>query len=100
MKLRHVAILLAFPLGACGSYKDSNALDTTTGIIETPLYIAFKIPTCLGLAPLTAPGAIASAIVPFKDQSKGSGVELHKNAFIDACGPPYVAQPHYGMKQP
>lgn len=99
MKLRHLAILLSFPLAACGSYQGSNGVDTAAGIAETPLYIAFKIPTCLGLAPLTAPGAIASAIVPFKDQSKGSGVEMHKNAFIDACGPPYVAQPHYGMKQ-
>jgi len=99
MTLRPLAILLPLALGACGSYQGANAVDTTTGIAETPLYIAFKIPTCLGLAPLTAPGAIASAIVPFKDQSKGSGVEMHKNAFIDACGPPYVAQPHYGMKQ-
>ena len=99
MKMRQWAILLPLALGACGSYQGSNALDTTAGIAETPLLIAFKIPTCLGLAPLTAPGAIVSAIIPFKDETKGSGLEMHKNAFIDACGPSYVAQPHYGTKQ-
>ena len=110
MKLRLMAILLTIPLWACAAQPDSTAkagpgapppppsgFDTAMGIVETPLLIAFKIPACIALAPLSVPGAIASAVVPFNSNPKdASGAQVVANTATDACGPPYVAQPHYG----
>jgi hypothetical protein len=117
MKRHPWAILLTIPLWACASKPDSSAGNappptassaptgssapaepSTTarvvGILVTPIRLAFEIPLCVGAAPLLGPGAIASAIVPFKDNTKGSGSQLLANDVKDACGPPYVATWH------
>ncbi len=101
MKLRLLAILLTLPLWACASKSDgtatsgSSAVSTALSVVETPLLIAFKVPLCLGAVPTMLPGAVASAVVPFKDQSKGNGGQVVANGVSDACGPPYIANPHY-----
>jgi hypothetical protein len=117
MKLRPLAILLTIPLWACASQPDSGAgpasapaqpaaqsgstapaePSTTAkvvGILVTPLHLIFEVPICVGATPLLGPGAIASAIVPFKDNSKGSGSTLLANDVKEACGPPYVVTWH------
>jgi hypothetical protein len=114
MKLRRLAILLTIPLWACASKPDSSAGSgsappgpsaqpassessggpSALSIIATPFYIVFKIPVCLGAAPLLGPGAIASAIVPFKDNAKDSGDQLVAKDVTEACGPPWVANAH------
>lgn len=99
MKLRPLAILLTVPLWACAAKPDSDPLSTTLSVVETPFLIAFKVPVCLGTVLLAPPGAAVSAAIPFKDASKGTGVSLYTNSVSDACGPPYVATPQYGMRQ-
>ncbi len=101
-----MAILLTAPLWACASKPDSGSAAGSSGtstalsVIETPVMIAFKIPFCLGAAPVLAPAAAVSAVVPFKDPGeRGSGGSLLINGVKEACGPPYVATPHYGMEQ-
>lgn len=105
IKWRLLAILLASPLWACASKPGgdaatgSSAAQTALTVIETPVFIAFKVPFCLGSAPVLAPAAAVSAVVPFKDgEPRGSGWALLKNGVKDACGPPYVATPQYGLK--
>ena len=113
MNLRPWAILLLAPLWACASQPQSNAPSAGTSaaappappatqssdepsvlsLLATPLYIAFKIPFCAGSV-LVAPGALASAVVPFKDKNPGSGVDLMTAEVKDACGPPYLAYAH------
>jgi len=105
MRLRAFAILLTIPLWACASKPEggagtgASALDTTLGVIETPLLIAFKIPLCVGSAPVFAPGAVVSSVFPLKDTSKGNGWQRLANSVSEACGPPYVATPQYGTRQ-
>ena len=118
MKLRPLAILVMLPLWACASQPDaaapaasgtppaSNAPAASAaapagpsgtakvlGILATPIYLAFKLPFCLG-SPLTAPGAAASAVIPFDDKSSGTGGSALTHAVSDACGPPYMATWH------
>jgi hypothetical protein len=106
MKWRLMAILATVPLWACASKPDSTSASGSSGVstalsvIETPLLIAFKIPVCLGSAPVLAPAAAVSAVVPFKEGGeRGRGGALLVNGVKEACGPPYVATPHYGMEQ-
>ena len=111
MKRRPWAILVLAPLWACASQPASNppsasapaaapaatASDDSPSVLSllaTPLYIAFKIPFCVASAPIVAPGALASAIVPFKDKTPGSGGDLMVAEVKDACGPPYIANAH------
>lgn len=104
MKWRLLAILLTVPLWACaskpgGDATGSSAANTALTVIETPALIAFKIPFCLGAAPVLAPAAAVSAVIPFKNGSpRGSGWPLLENGVKEACGPPYVATPQYGLK--
>lgn len=105
MKIRPLAILLMLPLWACadkpgsGAATGSSAVSTTLSVIETPFLIAFKVPVCVATVPLMGPGAIASAAIPFKDsEHEPGGWQLMTSSVEDACGPPYVATPHYGME--
>lgn len=120
MKLRPWAILLLAPLWACASQPQSNAPSASApsapppsagtsaaadpaaqpsgepsvlSLLATPFYIALKVPFC-GVSALAAPGALASAIIPFKDKNPGSGGDLMVAEVKDACGPPYVAYAH------
>jgi len=114
MKLRLLAILLTAPLWACASQPNSGASSSNAGagnsapaasaapssgpsalsIIATPLYLVFKLPVCLGAAPLAGPGVVASAAVPFSDKSSASGSDLLVKDVKEACGPPYIANAH------
>lgn len=105
MKFRVLAVLLAFPLWACADKPGdpgaaSGPASTAIGVAETPLLLASRVTLCLATPPLLGPGAIASAVVPFKGGSEEpSGWELFKKNVADACGPPYVAQPRYDFLQ-
>lgn len=99
MKLRFLGMLLMTGLAACANNTNGSAAagsgpgSSALGVVETPLFVAFKIPTCLGGIPILLPGAFASEIVPFKDSPAGSGSRYFMNEVRDACGPPYVATP-------
>ena len=97
MKLRTLAILLAAPLCACASQpsgSDANApgpVKTGVAYAVTPIMIGFKIPQCGLAAPIMAPAALISAVIPFKNGP--SGWEYLKDGVVEGCGQPYVANP-------
>lgn len=100
MKLRLLAILLLAPLCACANNpsgsagSDPNSGTTALRVIETPFFLALKVPVCLGSVPLLVPAAAASAAVPFHNGSQEkSGWAYYKNGVKEACGPPYTARP-------
>lgn len=100
MKLRLLAVLLTVPLWACANSPNSGAdaaadnATTALRVIETPLFLAFKVPVCLGSVPLLVPAAAASVAVPFQNGShEKSGWAYYKNGVKEACGPPYAARP-------
>lgn len=120
MRFRRLAILLTLPLWACASEPPGGAGNAATsnanapaaaaapssapddasttakvvGGILTPLHLIFLSATCLGAAPLAAPGALASTIVPFSNSAEGSGGQLLVNDVKEACGPPYITVWH------
>lgn len=98
MKLRLLAVLLMVPLWACANNPNGSAGPgggtTALRVVETPLFLAFKVPVCLGSVPLLVPAAAASAAVPFHNGSQEkSGWAYYKNGVKEACGPPYTARP-------
>jgi len=96
MNLRPLGLLLALPLWACASQPGGDGLNTAISVAETPLLIAFKIPGCILAAPLMAPGALVSTVVPLQDTSKGkTGFDVLTNGVVETCGPPYLAQHHH-----
>lgn len=105
MNVRILAVLLAFPLWACADKPGdpdaaSTPANTALSVAETPLLLASRITLCLATPPLLGPGAIASAAIPFEQASQEpTGWEMFKKGVADACGPPYVAKPHYDLLQ-
>jgi hypothetical protein len=94
---RHLfaAVLLA-PLCACsfgpgGTWATpQQPAATGVAVVESPVYMAFKVPVCLLRTPLLLPAALASSIVPFSKSKEGTGsAYLASNAQAD-CGPPYT----------
>ncbi len=115
MKLRPLAIVLTLPLWACASQPASgpaagsaappassaaaapapeSGTHRALSIIATPIYLAFKLPFCLGAPLVAAPGAAVSSVIPFTDASNGSGWQSLSNNVSAACGPPYMADAH------
>ena len=100
MKLRLLAMLLTVPLCACADTytmsgpPGSSSLNPALSVIETPLYVALKIPFCVASVPILLPGAAASAVVPF-DGKEPSGGATWVNGVKNACGAPWVADAKY-----
>jgi len=105
MKFRVLAVLLTLPVWACADKPSdpgatSGPATTVIGVVETPLLLASRVTVCLATPPILGPGAIASAVVPFKGGAdEPTGWELFKKDVADACGPPYLAKPHYDLLQ-
>jgi hypothetical protein len=106
MRLHVLAALIAAPLSACamgpgGTWATPQEPGATVvAAIETPLYVAFKVPVCLLRTPAALLPTAASAAVPFSKSKEGSGGAYFTNNAVANCGPPYWVTPSQVSNEP
>ncbi len=82
-----IAALAALALSACtGNAPPTGA--NVTAAVATPLYIAAKIPVCVGTVAVAAPLGGLAALAPGDDARYFQGEIAH--GLTANCGPPYV----------
>jgi len=95
MRIKLLALLLAFALGGCATstappQQESRAGNTAVAIIGTPFLIVFKAATCVATAAVAAPaaGILALGVDPY-----GEGYDYLGSGLAHNCGSPWVLSP-------
>lgn len=98
MRIKLLALLLAFALGGCATstappMAESTAGNTAVAIIGTPFLIVFKAATCVVTAAVAAPaaGILALGVDPY-----GEGFDYLGSGLAHNCGSPWVLSPTAG----
>jgi hypothetical protein len=106
MRLHVLAALLVAPLCACsfgpgGTWATpQEPAATGVAVVETPVYLAYKLPVCLLRTPLLLPATLASSVVPFSKSKEGTGGAYLSNNAQSDCGPPYTVTPNEVATEP